>query len=487
MNESTADILTRFAIGPTAADRWAAARELMAARQLVLLADTNEFISGFHAVGEEAKNGSGISRLIALDLIVRLSRFVKKLKPAAEDLLRAALTRELPPSSLLGESKALPEAAKPAEFRENVAIALNHAAGDWATSYVVRTLVEEEKSQRCRIELARQLSARERSIDQWLRWIVALPLREIIHPEANLENAATRLRDIVGALADAVKQNRVRLTVSESAGLRLAEICRLLVPVPPRSSPPKRLGSATAEVARFMDEIFAVRLTLITEPEAYTALETFEQWWQPLPYPKLLRDALVPIADKLVTGITLRARFGQKSESLAVRLRQSFGERDSATKRLRQIAEEESGLAADIDDWLRGRSRAAGVATGALASSLRAVSNEDLTEVIASLLLDAEESLAALPEKAGSDFSHHLRRLASAVQSLASRRGLEIVGKEGDIVEYMPLAHQTASSQTPGDPKVVIVRPMVVRRRRDGSEDIILRAIVTGVHPRAAG
>lgn len=487
MNERHADILARFVNGPTTADRWTAARELMAARQLVLVADTSEFIAGFNTVGEEVKNGSGIARLVALDLIVRVSSFIKKLKPAAEDLLRAALTHELPPASLLGESKALPEAAKPAEFRENVAIALKHASGDWVVSYIIRTLVEEEKSQRCRLELARQLAAREPSIDRWLSWIVALPLNEIIHPEANLENAATRLRYIAAALANAVKQNRVRLTVSESVGPRLAELCRLLVPVPPRSSPPKRLRSAAAEIAGLLDEIFAVRLTLIAEPEAYTALGTFEQWWQPLPYPKQLRDALIPITDKLVTGITLRARAGQKSENLAVRLRQSFGERDSAAQRLRQIAEEEFGFAAEIDDWLRGRSRVAAEATSALASSLRAVSNEDLTEAIASLLLDAEKSLAALPGKAGNDNSRHLRHLANAVKSLASQRGLEIVGKEGDIVEYMPLAHQTASGRTPADPKVAIVCPMVVRRRRDGSEDLIIRAIVTEVQPRVEG
>jgi len=177
VNGTQADILARFAIGPTIADRWAAARELMAARQLISVVDTNEFISGFNAVGEEAQHGSGIARLVALDLIVRVSSFAKKLRPLAESLLRAALTHELPPASLLSESNALPQAAKPAEFRENVAIALKYASGEWTVAYVVRTLVEEEKSQRCRLELARQLAAREPLIDRWLSLIVALPLR----------------------------------------------------------------------------------------------------------------------------------------------------------------------------------------------------------------------------------------------------------------------------------------------------------------------
>lgn len=478
MNELQPALLARFAHGPTIADRWTAARELMANRQLVSITETDEFKSGFGAIGEEAAVGSAMARLIAVDLVVRLSRFVKRLSPVAENILRKALADELPPASLLGESKALPDGAKPAELRENVAIALQYASGDWVVPYVVRALVEEDRSQRCRLELARQLVSREQSIDRWLSWIVDLPLQEIVHPRNNVENAATRLRDITAALADAIKQKRVQLSVSESSGIHLAKLCRILVPVSLNSSVPKRLSAGAAAAARLLDEIFAVQLTLIVEPETYAVLETFERWWQPLPYPKSLRDALLPIVDKLVTGITLRARWGQRSDSLATRLRQSFGDRDAAAQRLKQIAETETGLPVEIDDWLRGRSRKMHETTN-LASSLRAVSNEELTDAIAPLLLDAEEALDGLSQNIASDSAHHLRRLAAAIKSLASQRGLEIVGSQGEAVEYLPLAHQTVSGKAPADPWVQVIRPMVVRRRRDGSEDIVVRAIVT--------
>lgn len=485
MNVPQAELLARFANGPTVADRWTAARELMAARQLVPVADTDEFDSGFRAVGEEARAGNNIARLIAVDLVVRLSRFVKKLAPIAEEILRDALTDDLPSASLLGESKLLPEGAKPAELRENLAIALKYASGDWVVPYVVRTLVDEERSQRCRLELARQLAAREQSIDRWLSWIVELSPPEIFRAEGNLENAAARLRDVTAALADAIQQNRVQLSVSENAGSRLGKLCRLLVPIPTSSSLPKHLAAGAAQAARLLDEIFAVRLTLIVEPEAYAVLETFQRWWQPLSYPKPLCDALLPITDKLITGITLRARWGQRSDSLASRLSQSYGDRDAAARRLRQIAENETGLTAEIDDWLRGRKRETHEGASVIASSLRAVSNEDLTGAVAPLLLDAEEALAALSKATAGDSVHHARRLANAIKSLALQRGLHIVGNQGDIVEYLPLAHQTVSDQAPADPWVEIVRPMVVRRRRDGSEDIVVRAIVTEARSKA--
>jgi hypothetical protein len=180
-----------------------------------------------------------------------------------------------------------------------------------------------------------------------------------------------------------------------------------------------------------------------------------------------------------VTGITLRARWGQISEILAGRLQQCLGDRHAAAEQLRQVAESESGLTPEIDDWLRGRRRTVDEATSTLATSLRAVGNEELTESIALLLLDADEVPASPLETGEGETLHHARRLAVGIKSLASQRGLEVVGKAGDEVEYVPLAHQTVSGEPPTEIRVQIVRPMVVRRRRDGSKDIVLRAIVT--------
>jgi hypothetical protein len=49
MNEPSTDSLARFANGPTIVDRWTAAKELMAARQLVSVVDTDGFNIGFQA------------------------------------------------------------------------------------------------------------------------------------------------------------------------------------------------------------------------------------------------------------------------------------------------------------------------------------------------------------------------------------------------------------------------------------------------------
>ena len=395
MEELATSLLARFSGGSTINDRWVAARELMAKRQLVSVAETDEFQSGFLSLGDEARSGSDISRLVAVDLMIRLSKFRKKLRPVAEKVLRTALTDDFPPISLLGSADVLPNGAKSAELRENVATALKYASGDWIIPYVIKALVDEDRSQRCRLELARQLAAREQSIDQWLDWIVKSPLAERTHPEENLESAATKLQDITTALADAIKQNRVHLKAAQEAGVLLARFCRNFVPVNSRTARPKRLSAGAVAAAKLLDEIFSVRLTLIVVPETYAILETFEWWWRPLPYPKPLKDALQPITDKLITGITLRARWGQRSDSLSARLKQSFRDRDAAARQLRQIADEETGLQAEIDDWLRGRIRKSHADTGAVESTLQAVAKEDLTQEVAKILLDAEEATEA--------------------------------------------------------------------------------------------
>ena len=49
----------------------------------------------------------------------------------ASDVRRASLLLPLPPMSIISEKKSLPDTAKPAEIRENIAEALKDASGDW--------------------------------------------------------------------------------------------------------------------------------------------------------------------------------------------------------------------------------------------------------------------------------------------------------------------------------------------------------------------
>ncbi len=480
MKDQTYQLLHNFSNFVAVGDCWDAARELMATHQIIEVSETEEFILGIKKLSEIARKGDDIDRLIAIDLIVRISKFVKKLRPKSEEALRQILTDNIPPSSLLSNTKKIPEGAKPAELRENLAIALSYASGNWVVPYVVRSLLEEDRSQRCRMELARQLATREKSIDKWLLSVINFLMKGVNEKERNVEIAVTRLRDTTTALLGAARENRNNLGISGNSGVNFSKMCSLFTPNSSFAKRPKSLESCSIEVARFLDEIFANKLMLIVEPEAYSVLDIIQKWWQPLSYPQRLRNALDPIKDKILTGITLRARWGQKSDKLRSRLGQAYGDQRLAFNRLEQIATEETGLPSDIDDWLRGRRRkTSGVENATLA--LQSVEEDSLIDAFAPLLLEAEVVLKSRLDPSLSNENRTSLRLAENVRSLAIRHGLEVVGERDEIVEYLPVCHQTSSGEIPPDPSVKIVRPMVVRKRYDGSEDVVVKAIVTAV------
>ena len=137
MEDITAAHLDRFSSGSSINDRWVAARDLMATQRLMSVAETDKFQAAFLSIGDKARYGSDIERLVAVDLVIRLSNFVKgQLSRVAKDILSKAITDDFLPVSLLSETEILPNGAKSAELRENVVIALQHASGDWVIPYL---------------------------------------------------------------------------------------------------------------------------------------------------------------------------------------------------------------------------------------------------------------------------------------------------------------------------------------------------------------
>jgi hypothetical protein len=101
--------------------------------------------------------------------------------------------------SIISEKKSLPGSAKPAEVRENVAEALKDAAGDWVLPYVFKALGDEDRSQRCRLALAREIAAQEPSIDSWFERLLEGPgLCDISGRDTEI--AAGRLKDVCESL-----------------------------------------------------------------------------------------------------------------------------------------------------------------------------------------------------------------------------------------------------------------------------------------------
>ena len=120
------------------------------------------------------------------------------------------------------------------------------------------------------------------------------------------------------------------------------------------------------------------------------------------------------------------------------------------------------------------------IASGGV-TTLRDVANYDVIVALAPIYLDSVESERLLESGSREDLANHLRLLSTQIQSIALRRGLKVVRCSGDLVEFSRSAHQTVDGIAPAEPTVKIVRPMVVRQRHDGGQEVIVKAVVTEV------
>jgi hypothetical protein len=457
--------------------KWDAARRLMAAKQMQSAANNEDFRTSFRELGRTAISSRGTDQLLAIALMTRISELVKgELRKEVADVLSEALRGPIDGLWTVSETEKLPLESKPSEIRENIASALSHAGGTWVVAYIIEALAREEKSVRCRLELVRQLSKRETLVSRWFSMLSSFSWHRIWDVET--ADRIGRLRELAVAIATTLRDCRNTLAVDEGAGPALAKMMEEIAPVSYRTAHNAKLADTALAVVDLLDELLAIEFTLIADAEAYAPLAIIARWWQPSSYPSSVIDGLSGIVRKLTSAIRLRARLGQKSDSLLLRLRQALGSSDEASRALTKIAETESGLSPEIDDWLRGRERQGSTTAGAIASLLSGSSTPMLTEALAPLLLDCIEASSAVAHHSESALAGHLTRICGGIQALATELKLRPIGTVGEMVEFSPSTHRTVTGAIPSEPKVRLRRPIVVRWRDDGSQDIIERGIV---------
>jgi len=428
--------LDDFVRGPGVWAKWDAARRLMAAKQMQAAANTENFRSSFRDLGEIALRHTGVDQLLAIALIVRIAELVKgELRKESVEVLTVALRKPIDGIWTINEVGKLPLESKPSEIRENIALALTHATGGWVLPYIIEALGREEKSFRCRLELTQQLASREASVSRWFEM-----LGNFTWLDVETADRIGRLKELAVALATTLREHRNTVSVNEEAGSALARMMQEIAPAAHRGTRSGKFVDAALAIVNLLNELLATEFTLIADPEAYAPLAVFARWWQPSSYPAVVAEGLQEIVRKLVSAIRLRARLGQKSENLVLRLRQALGNTDATAFALNRIAETETGLAAGIDDWLRGRERESSATAEAVTSLLSRASTPMLVEAIAPLLLDSLDASVAAAQHSNSPLAGHLRRICGRIQALAAELKLQPVGIVGQVVEFNPAA-----------------------------------------------
>jgi hypothetical protein len=443
----------------------------MASRRMQDASTQPEFVRAFHEVGEACR-ASGLEQLLAIALVVRISELVKgNLKKIAARILQQALIQPPEPLRIVSDTSHLPAEAKQSEIRENVALALTYASGAWIVPYVSEALAQEDKSQRCRLELCRQLATREARLSEWMVLLIK-------QNWSSASDRASRLRDLYIAIYSTLREKRGSIIVDGKTAPLLAELMQKIVHVPSRGALPPRLLDASIASIELLDEILAADFSLIAEPNSYEPLDVVARWWPIASFPSALESAMGPIVRKLASVIRMRARMGQRSETLGLRLRQALGKQGSTEAILNSIASSETGLDPAIDDWLRGRQREPSATATAAVSLLSSASSRETVKLLAPLALDCAEAAALVAKDTDSQASVELRRVCNRVQAIMLELGIAISGRTGEIVEYSPTVHRMADGLVPKELLVRIVRPMVVRNSSDGSQDIVEKAVV---------
>ena len=476
MNERK--IMDQFAYSDSILEIWSAARELMANRLLSEYIDVPIFLDAFDRILKFSIAGSSIDRLLAIDLLVRLPAASKKLSARAEVHLNESLRVELPPLHFVNNHSNLPKHAKPADIRENIALGLKHAQGEWVENYLLKSIVNEHQSQRTREVLINELVTRS---DQ-----LSALLETLIHSFKILfshKDQPSTLLSICQAFTRVISQNRQIINVGSSSPKMLDALAGCLAKYSGKGPIPQKLEHSAIAMVGLLDELLTIDIALFIEEESYLPLRRISGWWNLRSYPRQLNSALSPIVSKITSAISIRAKMGQKSHELIGCLRNAVQDADRVS-RIRSSIADSTSLIPDIDDWLRGNQRNVASRSSALQRALQSVDDEDGDVLIGNLLILSAAAMRSIDSGNVEQATNTAIAISNRIQSASLQRRLRTEGEVGDIVDYVPSAHGTSDSDIPLGHKVRLESPTVVRVREDGTRDVVIRAVVSELKDR---
>jgi len=414
---------------------------------------------------------SGIDVLSGISIAYRLGAASKPAMGIVRGTSSGLLLRPLPPLSLLTNGK----------DRYYVTLALSDAEGDWVNSYIAHSITDEDSAELARRELTNQLFSKLPLSDGLA--LIADAFRQIaFETEKPAESAAKRLRRIIAAIRPSI--TRHSLVPGDSLGLSL----RALFDSPSRFGQPvsgeRPWKELATESCGLVSDILRTQLTVLADPEIYRSLQPAKAWVGPQMWPRFCKQsaAAQAVSTALQDSIVLLAKQGVTDQRLLDTLEFVVGARDAAASIASKLASDNPGLDADVRDWLTrfGRER-----TSPLLDSFKKASDADIDTYVASLLLSVlrlEQGLGSSQARAAigtrTEYAHDIERLVLDVKRLASIRNIATRLQPGEIVEYLPAAHELLGGHRMGVRQVRVVQQLVERLGADGVPVVVQRAIV---------
>jgi hypothetical protein len=242
----------------------------------------------------------------------------------------------------------------------------------------------------------------------------------------------------------------------------------------------------TREVALTLHDLVRSRFSLATEPQTFQALQYCRAFFQGISWPKEVQRETGLLVQDVSEALVMLGRMGVPNQDLLNRLELTCGIKERARAVAAQLADKHIEINEPIRAWLR---------TGRMVNTIAA--SDVLQE---SLLANVDEALgmALIEARAFRERSDSEQRLTNsleifdpslvavfkglvaqsfsmlaAIEDLAKRRELDLMGTVGEEVDYSPKYFDAIGALR--GTRVVIRRPAVVKTVAHGTVGTVVK------------
>jgi hypothetical protein len=461
MEEALDDLLTTFSRAEKLQERVRAAEAMLTAKLVNKGRVEPRFEDGLGFLLTAAAE-TPVEKLKAIATAYRLGASSKPVRAMVERIAPATLVYPLPPLDLLTDG----------QDRYYASLSVFDSEAEWVLPYAARGVAREETAETARVVLAKRL-LKSVSIADGLSRISAELEQVVFETEKPAESAAKRLARVIGAIRPAIVAEPLPPGVELGDALRAFFRSPFLrVGSPPHGSITNALAKACCELVY---DILRTQITVVADPDIYRSLLPVREWIGVPLWPRFVKNNRAPqyVLGALEGAIVLLAKQHLADQRLLDVLLLFVASKDEAVLRTVNLANSNVGLASDIRDWLTtfGKVRKTPV-LGSMSEAREAGSDP----AIAALLVMA--SMTACDSKDERSQAALTQRLISGIRSLGAARGLALKSEVGDIVEYLPAAHELVGGHALGVRRVRILAPLVERIGMDGTRTVIHKALV---------
>jgi hypothetical protein len=462
-------------------DRQRAFTELISLKALPKYADDLRFLQGLESWRSlvRTKDCSAEIRLLAIAELVRASQVVKAKKWAdwIADAIAPVFSSPLPSLAAL----------KDADERLNVARACAEATADWLPAYLANAVAEEDTGEKARVELLSALMKRVASLSEAFVLLANAFATLRFDTDAPGESMAKRMARTLNAFRPVLLASLI--DAGEDAGKRFDDWIRAAFSAAGRPKDEKTQVDLTREVALTLHDLARTRFSMATQADTFAVLKQCRSFFSGISWPSELKPTMEFLVQDLSEALLVLGRQDVPQQALLDQLDLVCGIKERAKVVAGSLADKHPELPERIRDWLRrgklvtfqGPSEALqaslldanDAAIGvALIEARKLLSDEETLVRILGLVEIYEQSFL----RSANRYAQQVREATASIVDVANRRGVSLIGREGETVDYNAKFFDTVGAISSN--LVVVRRPAIVRKLGDqGGIDVILKGM----------